>query len=335
MDRNNIVKIILISIAFIVLIFFAAVYTDAHRELPAYNSKNDIYIEETTKKTTIDSYTINNPDLNFSLEIPENWVKVNRDGYDSYIHAPSASAVNISVSDYDGTINEFLQQSCVSSMIAENSAELINYSSQGNSNVKYSYRILTDAGIQNVSVLYTWDLNHVIMVEVMIKEENISKFPGTTDYILSSFKWEKQNPIPEEYYYFYSMFGDMTFAMPSGWDIKYEGNEIVAIDSATNAKLYVGIASGENIDYTKITQLEYGRLTGNNVSNFVLTAFENQGNHLRGEATYRQNNTRMFMLQELFTDGNYQCTITLEVPYADMSKVAELVKKCTAAFAFN
>ena len=58
---------------------------------------------ETEKKVITNTYM--NSEINLSMQIPDGWTHVTKDGYDTYVHNASASSVQIQVMSYYPMVN--------------------------------------------------------------------------------------------------------------------------------------------------------------------------------------------------------------------------------------
>lgn len=336
--KQTLIKAGIVIAAISAFLGLSTALINSNRRLRTYSPDRDFKVEQATTTASIPSFTVSNPQLGFSLSVPEGWTRVEMDGYDSYIHAASKACVNVYVDDYDGSVNQFLYQGLVASMASSSSASLTSYERVDNSTVKYSFRMLDESGMQTHYVTKAWSLDSIVTTETMIPDVYADRLTDEQALISGSFRWDdREDAIPAEYSYFYVSGADLTYAIPEGWETTASDTSITSTDPVTGSTLTVGMtgSSSGGVSYTGMTQLEYGRQTGVSVANFVLTAFENTGDMLRGEATYTANQKRMQMVQYLYTDGTYQCTLTCEMPEDEAYKVIDVVRECMKAFRFN
>ena len=78
------------------------VFATKQDNLNVYNGGNSTYTVESESETEkkVVSNTYMNKDIDLSMQIPDGWQHVTKDGYDTYVHSASASSIQIQVMAY-------------------------------------------------------------------------------------------------------------------------------------------------------------------------------------------------------------------------------------------
>lgn len=83
----------LILIVLMITVFF--IVTTREENLNVYSGGTSSYTveQETNSEKNIITKTYKHSEINFSIQIPDGWTYITKDGYDTYVHGASASSI--------------------------------------------------------------------------------------------------------------------------------------------------------------------------------------------------------------------------------------------------
>lgn len=336
-QKKKIKKKILITGAGIVVSVVVIKILSMKTMLPAY-----VGTEETTVETqaaiNVDSSTVKDDTLGFSIEVPTGWDKItNEDGTTSYIHSPSSSYIDVITHDYFPSVNQYLSHDYVYSTITEIGGYLSDYKQINSSSIRYSYEYNTAGGTYDITKVLLWDFCHIVDVTVGINDKYKDRLANTVSYIAENVTWDnRKSPLDPQYYVYYSKAGNIQFGVPIAWNFELGETDILITDSSSNSSIDVSMNSGIT-DFSNVTQLQYTQLVAGTVSNFVLSSYSHTKDKIHAEATFTQNNVKMYMLQDMISDGTYYYTFTYTIPAANYNdSYKEIYNQCISYFkSFN
>ena len=95
------------------MLFVFIVFATKQDNLNVYNGGNSTYTVESESETEkeVVSNTYMNKDIDLSMQIPDGWQHVTKDGYDTYVHSASASSIQIQVMAYYPMVNNATAES--------------------------------------------------------------------------------------------------------------------------------------------------------------------------------------------------------------------------------
>lgn len=310
MNKRN---IIIIAIAIVMFALFINAFKQ-EPPLPAYieESSEISSLEETTKnKPDVEMKTIINKELQYRLEIPKDWTYVLKNGYDTYIHSPSSTSVQIQVDKYNPIINNLTNESLsnevmnlggkiISAKDITTSSRLIIYSIENNNTLFYHIKY------------YTWDKANTICLYSVVKSEYYENMKGVIDYIVDSFNWNGDK-IPDDMYMKYISDINFEFAVPVEWELGSDGNTIILSNSSIGASAIISISDNKSF-LDKITQLDYTKVYTVG-QQFMLQSFKTEKCNTFVTATFNNNNISYVRIHRIIANGKHQVSIALDMPY--------------------
>lgn len=321
----------IIAIAVIAIIF--TIFARQQDLLNVYTGGDSTYtVEETEEEETEVAMTeFASDELALTLQVPEGWEHVTQDGYDTFIHSPSATSIQLQIMSYYPQINNVSMESLSEDLLAVGYS-LTDFSWTGLNSYLATYQSETSAGIMDYIDFTIWDLSHVVKLHVTVQDENYERIKDPLLASLDSLVWDYEDPIPENVVVNYFMNGDFQFGIPYGWTTGEQDGSLYAYDEASGTSMSVSYLEDQDPDIDSITQLDYATFAGSGKTNFILSLFEKGQHYIYGEATYSVNNTMMGMMQYYGIYGTTHYIITFEIPYDLVSDYYDLCRSCISIF---
>lgn len=321
----------LIILAVMVFLF---VYNVTNKEtLSVYNTSvgNSTYTVTTEAETeeTVASFTYSNSALAMTMEIPEGWEYVLKDGYDTYVHSASASSVQIQVLSYYPMVNNVSSDS-LSETYAGYGYTLTEFGFMSNCSYYVIYQASTSSGsVTDYIEEVFWDRSHVLKVVMCFDDSNYDRLQNEIWNSLNSIYWEQEDPVPLDLFLTYFSNGDFEFAVPMDWVIGSTDSSYYAYDETDGSSMTVYVLE-DSTSVGDISQIDYANYLSNGVDDFILTQFNATDEYLYGEASYTSNGTSMYAVQYYFANGVYNYILTWECPYSIAETVVPVAREALA-----
>lgn len=262
-----------------------------NKNLQVYNGENEVEVNDThsTSDAQIDTFKIAYDYAGFSLDIPTGWEKVVRNGYDNYIHSPSASSVGIEIKEYEPYVNA-INESTISTDITSKGFDFVSFERKTSSSYELIYQEKNNKVYDYIDEVI-WSKDYIITLHFIVNDENFSKISPSLDTIYNSFTWyDDANTIPADILVSYVDYGDFEFAIPTEWTLSSEGNAIFSTNADNTAQMVLTISENatslENTtSYDIASLLQPSRNNG-----FMLQSSESSLNLVKATAQYYNDN---------------------------------------------
>lgn len=319
----------------VALVFMAIIFTIFAKKqdlLNAYTGGSSTYtVEETNEtETEVAMEGFSYDGLALTIKIPEGWGHVTKDGYDTFIHTPSASSIQLQVMSYYPQVNNVTADSLGEDLLAMGYS-ILNFSRTDLNSYFVTYQSETSAGVMDYIDFVIWDLSHVVKLHVTVQDENYDRLEDELLASLDSLVWDYENPIPEGVYINYSLNGDFQFGIPDGWTTGEQDGSLYAYDE-NGVSMSVAMLTDQDPDIESLTQLDYANFAATGKNNFILSQFEKNTHYIYAEATYSTNNVMMGMMQYYGIYGTTHYIITFDIPYDMVSNYYSLCYSCIGTF---
>lgn len=302
----------IIAIAVMIILFLSS--ATSQEQLDAYTTGESVYTveQETEAPKTLDTFTYQNKTVNLTMEIPDGWTYVLKDGFDTYVHSASASSIQIQVLSYYPMVNNMTYESITQSYAARG-MEVTEFSYLSDNSYYLIYTSNGMSGVTDYIETVLWDRSHVVKIVMTFNDLNYEKLEEQIWYCIDTIRWEYEDPIQEGFYLSYQSYGDFEYAVPSGWTTGTTENSFYACETTTGAVLTVNVLEDPS-SISEITQVDYASFLSSGRSNFALATFETYENSIYGEATYANNESLMALFQMYIANGTYHYIVTYELP---------------------
>lgn len=275
--------------------------------LQVYDEENTVEnLEVTTEDKKIESFTIADDNAGFSLKIPNEWQKIDKNGYSNYIHSPSATSVGIEVLDYDPLINSDNETS-LSTEITNNGYGFVSFQKKTTSSYEVIYQSSKD-GLYDYIDEVLWSRNNIVKLHFIVNDEYFNKMSPYLDSIYNSFKWNDDvKIINENVDVIYFEYGDFEFGVPLDWSLGSENNVVYSSneDGTASMKLEVtengsSLADVSGYDVTNV--LQPSRNNG-----FMLQGVQSEQTKVTATASYLSaDGINMVNKTYIYTNGVFQ-----------------------------
>lgn len=298
--RNQNPWILFGGIIIILSVLFTMCSQHKQDTLELYDETDVITTAEiTTEEKVIDTFIYENTEYGFTLEIPKGWEKVIQDGYDTYIHTPSSSSIQIQIFPYDAAINNTSQES-VSTDVVQKGYTLVSYNRISPSSYELMYqKEKTYDYIEEVK----WSRDCIVKLVCVFNDENYTKIYPYYEKSINSFQWNTDDIIPDDVYLYYSSIGDFEFAVPVDWTLGTANASYVAVNADNTAQLTVTVSENQNL-LSDLTATDMTNFLITNKNAFMLREFSTGTTSARAVASYNNGNpttNKTF----LFANGQY------------------------------
>lgn len=311
-----------------VMLFVFMTFATKQDNLNVYQNKdgNSSYTVESESETEkkVVSNTYMNTDINLSMQIPDGWKHITKDGYDTFVHSASASSIQIQVMNYYPMVNNASADS-LSETYSSMGMQITEFEYMSDNSYYVIYQSQGMSGITDYIEYVIWDRQHVAKIVVTFNDENYDKLKDEIWYCLDSVSWDYEEPITDGYRLIYQLDGDFEYAMPDQWTNASSDSSFYAYEESSGASLTVNLLEDPTL-LTDITELDYSNFLSNGKSNFVLNQFQQSDTNIYGEATYINNDVQMSIVQEYYANGTYQYILTYEFPTELGSDYVQIVQ---------
>lgn len=303
---------------FVAAIMVAAfiIFMLGKKQLSVYDSEHGksrytIEEEDVTEKPIVSS-VYRNDTVDLSMRIPDGWTRVTKDGFDTFMHAPSASSIQVQVINYYPMVNDVTADSLAADL-AERGYELAEFSFMDESSYYDVYKKADVSGITDYVEHVFWDRSHVVKLLAVFNDAIYERIRDEIWFCIDSMEWNCEDPIPEGYFLDYRIYGDFEYAIPSGWITGSSETTLYAYDEETGAGLTVNVIEDPAF-LSSITELDYASFLSNGRRDFMLNVFDRYDDYIYGEATYTNDGVQTAIMQSYYANGEYQYIITYEFP---------------------
>lgn len=309
----------------IVLISLILVYCQSQENMNVYQTEPSESMDLTsTTNNEFDDIELElhqNSTLNISYGIPDDWVKVNMNGHETYVHRPSSSSAQIQIMDYS-PIYVTATESIVRAEL-ENTG-LLFQSFQWTSNSSYTVIYQKKEPGTVYVEMFSFDKVHAVRLLLSWPTEYYDQMLNKILAIADSFKWEKESPYPENVSLVYHSTAAFEFGYPTGWQTAINGNVYLAQDPESKTLMTMTVNESSTL-YNGLSQLDYINWASAGRSKFALQSFDMDQNTVYSMSTFSTNNTNMVLIHYMYASGKFEYIITFEIPYNVYESKAELV----------
>lgn len=318
-----------IVVVMVLLSLVVVYFQSQNQDLDVY--KNEESHETPSETEEIKLETIFNAENNFRIGIPKDWRHVVKDGYDTYIHSPSATSVQIQVADYYPQLLTVTQES----VFAELNRAGCSLLSFGWESPTSYFSIFTQPTSQEEYLKYieltSFDKNTVIRIVQIVESQYEQYMLKTMLAIVDSFEWGAPAPFPDGVYMCYSEFGNYEFAYPQGWQAGTADNTYYFQDSNTGATLSVS-AYKSSATYKEYTKFDYVDYASQGRPNFILLEYSADEKIIYAQASYISNGATIIMTHYLIATGTYEYAIAFETSQSTYGSQTALIKAIINSF---
>lgn len=308
------------------MIFAFIISATKQDNLDVYTNGSSTYTveEEEDEKEDLVTNTYMNSTIDLSMQIPDGWQHITKDGYDTYVHSASASSIQIQVMSYYPMVNNATEDS-LSETYTERGMTITEFKYLSDNSYYLIYQSQGVSGVTDYIEYVLWDRSHVAKIVVTFNDGNYEKLKDEIWNSLDSISWNYEDPITDGYILNYQLNGDFEFAIPDTWTTGSSDSSLYAYEESSGASLTVNLIEDTTL-LSDITELDYSSFLSNGKSDFILNQFQQTDTNIYGEATYTNNNVQTAIIQEYYANGTYQYILTYEYPVSLGSDYATIAQ---------
>jgi len=285
-DNKSKLIFIIAGIALLSLFFTIFSQKNKNETHPVYTKPNKIEQVSVTPEPTKPAfeaqiYTYSDPD--FSINIPSDWDKVIKSGYDTYIHKATGASIQIKVHNYDPNVNNITAET-ENNNVLEKGMTFLGFTKTSTSSYEVLYQDIGTTTFDYIDEIY-WDREYIVELNCIFDDYYYKDLKDIYDTMIHSFVWNKSDPIPADYYLTYFPDG-FEAALPDAWLSSMEGDSLYSYDEATGA--YLTYAVGGSIDsLSSITANDMiSQMQDMSMSGFFMDYFSATDELVKAQASY-------------------------------------------------
>jgi len=317
-------------IALLSLVVTIVSQKSSHKTLPVYNEENtreSVVATPQPTKPVFEAQIYTNESPTFSLSVPKDWEKVTKSGYTTFVHKQTGASVQIRIKDYDPLVNSD-DADGLSRAITDSGKTFMNYTKLSTSSYEVLYQDKGASTFDYIDEVY-WDRKNMITLEFIVDDKYYMDLKDTISTIISSFVWQREMPIPEDFYLAYFPDG-FELALPDAWTASLQGESLYAYDPQTGASLTYSIG-GPTKDLSSISANELiANMQGPNMAGFFLEYYKSDATSSVATANYTIDGQKYHMQYYIFSDG--VASYHLFFDYADGVDIGNVPQTCAALF---
>ena len=306
-------KLPFIAAAFLIVSVLFNIISQRQQQgtLPVYNDTEQV-TEAGGKENAIDIETDIYADTEngCSASVPKGWTKVTKSGHTTFIQPETGASIQFQVLDYDPKVNS-VDEAQISADITEKNMTFISFNRKAAGQYELLYQDKQEICYDYVEEAF-WDREKVIKLVGVFDDSIYSDIYPYYDKIISSFAWERKDPIPEGYMLYYIDKGEFEFGCPENWveGVTTEG-VYYASDIESGAMMTISVSDYEGTLDGFVANDMVSLLQGDR-QNFMLGSFESDSEKAVGTATYVQNNVVYNDAMCIVSNGVYLYTMIIE-----------------------
>ena len=279
------------------------VYTDASDAITSVNNT------ESTQTVDYEANIYVDNQVGFSIEIPNDWKHVESNGEQSFIHVPSNSALKIRTSAYDPSVNRITDASA-SASVSEKGFTYVGMQFTSNSSYELSYQDYKDSTYDYIEEVQ-WDRDSIVTITCVFNDMYYDKMIPYYEKILSTFAWEKKNPIPEGFYLYYDDIMRCEIGVPEGWSVGTSDNTIYITDDETGASIAIVAAESSTTSLSGLRANDMASYVANGRDGYIMSSFSTSTDSAVASGTYINNNIQLQCCDYLRTGNGMLYSISM------------------------
>lgn len=303
-QKSSALKILIPAFVLVgIIVLMSAICSEP--PLPAYMDDGiDIGNTFTSDPTDapITSKPYQNAEYGYSLEVPEGWTQIIKDGYVTFAHR-SGAFVQIcpaSISPQAIVMDGALLQ------------EIIGPSAQIEAFTRYPtgyYSEYASDGILHIEHVQ-YGINTMLCLSSEIESDVLDIVSCDVRYMYTTFYWDVPDPVPENFELVYFTYGNFAYCLPTDWQHGSTETSIYG-QSPQNDALYTLTLTPSSATYEGVSQLDYISFFGNK-QDFMMQSFSSGERNVYAEFTYSSGGVTIKGYHYIISAGGFEFSLIFE-----------------------
>lgn len=296
----------------VILSMLFTIFSQKKQEtLPVYTKSDKIQREDSKEDQEIkfDTVIYTDEEHHLSMEVPSDWQQITKDGFQTFVHSPSASSIQIQILPYDPVINMKTAEA-LSTETADSGKTFVNYKRLSNSSYELQYQDYQNSTYDYIEKVF-WDQETIVKLVCTFNDANYSKILPYYEKIFETFAWKRSKEIPEGFIMYYEENTKCQVLFPESWAVAVAENVISATDEQSGATEALSLMQATK-ELSEITATELTPLLRQNRNNFILNQFDNQKEKIVATCTYVLNNVQYHEDVYLFSANGIYYFLTFD-----------------------
>jgi len=303
--------VIILGIAVLIMVILLISVTAGNKTPPQKIDTSNLETQAPVKEEEIitSQFTLEKYETDtYSLDVPSEWVEVNKDGFSTFIHQPTSASIQIRKMSYSPVLN-MVSAELFKSNLANLNQELLSFSRTSPSSYELTY-----INAKTFFAEFTfYDRADAYTLYCTAPIEQKDSFLSTFILSAQSFAFEQTSPIVEGYSIFYSDNLHYEIAYPINWSVGYENDVFTAVNIETGTTMVVTASATKDEDLSSINQNMYNSIINQNRQNYQMLSFENDGQKLSSQGVFiNSNNEKVRIIQSMIMGKGGYYIITYE-----------------------
>lgn len=293
---------IVLGICLIAAVIFLIISKNNQNSLSVYMNDNSVNIWENENSDNLDISMIEyrNNKLNMGCMVPSDWERKDVENGVSFTHTKSNSVFQLSIKPYEPSVNN-QNATSISAKLVENNYVFVNFIRLSSNSYQVMYQDKSKSVNDFIETVY-WDRNNIVTLKCSFSDKNYQGIISYFDKIISSFKWNYENPITKGYIVFYHPELNIEFEIPETWVYQASNNTISFVEEASGATICLSIANTTNY-LDSLTATDMTNLIKSGKNNFMMKNFSTSKNMAYASCSYYENDKQVLCDQYIFADG--------------------------------
>lgn len=324
--KEKLIIVLLVSLLLFAIVFLI-VSKNNQNSLSVYMKDNTVSVweNEDSSKLNVSLKEYRSDILKLGFMVPDDWTEKLFENGISFTHEKSGSIFRMEITDYDPAVNN-MTASSISSTLVEKGYVFVNYVRLSANSYQILYQDKSTSVNDYIQTVY-WDRDHIVSLSCSFSDENYQGIIPYFDKIISSFKWNYENPIEKGYAIYFHPNLNVEFLIPETWICETSDKTIRFTDKASGAMILLSV-NNTNQYLDSITATDMSNMIKSGRNNFMMKDFNTSKTKAYASCSYYENNKQVLCDQYVFADGKRYYFISVNYYAGTLnSSIGEILAK--------
>lgn len=288
----------------------------------------------------VELITHTDTDNEYSIGIPASWRQtlIHHDGNDMYVHAESATSVEITKGSYDPTLLQMTHDVKMSELVAAG-CELIDFQWEASNVFHTVYKVVNGEQTTVYLEKVLFNRKSAIKITFTVNADFYDRVITDISAIELSLQWNEKadEKIPDGTYLVSADALRCDFVFPNDWQAGVSDNIYRAQDQSGASITIVATKSTATYEGTKLLNYSsYARyfLYAEGRVNFTVQKYNATANIIEAYNTYSQNGQTWVLVQYLIATGQYEYVLSFDCAEAQYKTLEPLFNNVRNTFRY-